>query len=152
MAIPRTDFIQRISKYCAEAERCTHDVKVKLISWEISSDEADIIIEKLRKENFLDDERYTKSYVSEKWNLDHWGRIKIENNLIQKQIPEGIIRYTLSTIDEDEYKIYLEDLLKQKLREVRSDNFMDDARRVHMYAVSKGFENELVKQWLENQE
>ncbi len=152
MTIPKTDFIQRISKYCAEAERCTYDVKAKLISYEIPPGETEIIIEKLRKENFLNDERYTKSYVSEKWNLDHWGRMKIENSLIQKQIPEDIIRQSLSTIDEDEYKIYLEDLLKQKLREVRSGNFMDDARRVHMYAVSKGFEEELVREWLENQE
>ncbi|MDQ3017641.1 MAG: RecX family transcriptional regulator, partial [Bacteroidota bacterium] len=113
---------------------------------------AEIIIDKLRKEKFVDDARYAKSYVSEKWNLDHWGRIKIENNLIQKQIPEDVIRQSLSDIDEDDYKIFMEDLLKNKLKEVRSDNFMDDARRVHMYAVSKGFEEELVREWLENQE
>lgn len=151
MSIPRTDFFQRISKYCAETEKCTHDVKAKLISWEIPPEEADIIIEKLRKENFLNDERYTKSYVSEKWNLDHWGRIKIENNLLQKNISERLISDALQSIDEEEYKIYLEDLLRNKLREVRSDNFMDDARRVHMYAVSKGFEEELVMEWLEDQ-
>lgn len=152
MTIPRTDFFQRISKYCAEAERCTHDVKAKLISWEIPPEEADIIMEKLRKENFLSDERYTKSYVSEKWNMDHWGRIKIENTLLQKQIQEDLIKSTLQNIDDEEYIRYLEELLRKKLKEVRSENFMDDARRVHMYAVSKGFEEELIREWLENQE
>lgn len=151
MSIPRTDFFQRISKYCAEAEKCTQDVKAKLISWEIHPDEADIIIEKLQKENFLNDQRYTKAYVSEKWNLDHWGRVKIENNLRQKNISDRLISEALQSIDEEEYKIYLEDLLRNKLREVRSDNFMDDARRVHMYAVSKGFEEEMVREWLEDQ-
>lgn len=148
MSSPKSDFYQRITKYCAEAERCSFDVRTKLISYGIAEDEIELILQKLRQENFLDDERYTRSYVSEKWNLDHWGRIKIKNSLLQKHLDESIIDDIISTIDDEEYKSYLEELLKSKWREVQSGVFADDARRVLMYAASKGFEEELITDWL----
>lgn len=149
MSTPRTDVLQRVMNYCAESERCTHDVLSKLVSWGVPLEESEIILTKLRTEKFLDDVRYTKSYVSEKWNTDHWGKIKIENSLLQKNISEEIIRHALSGIDDNEYIQVLHEMLRKKLREVSSENKPDDARRVMMYALSRGFEEELVMEWLE---
>jgi regulatory protein len=150
MTISRSDFQQRIMKYCAEAERCSQDVLARLISWGMSPEEADIILTKLRTDKFLDDERYARSYVTEKWNLDKWGRIKIENALRQKKINDDLIADTINTIDDNEYLEALHEILRNKAREVKSENPSDDARRVMMYAQSRGFEEELVEAWIEN--
>ncbi len=151
MTISRTDFLQRIMKYCAEAERSTHDVLTKLVSWGIPLDETEIILAKLRSEKFLDDNRYANSYVKEKWNLDRWGKIKITHALQQKNIDEKIIDDALNRIDDTDYLQGLHDMLRKKLREVKSDNMMEDARRVMMFAMSRGFEEELVKEGLERE-
>ena len=147
MTISNTSFLQRIMKYCAEAERSTHDVLTKLISWGIPMDETEIILTKLGTEKFLDDRRYAFSYVKEKWNLDHWGKIKIENSLHQKNIDEKIIMEALATIDNEEYVKELYILLEKKWKEVGSGNAPDDARRILMFALSRGFEEELIRDW-----
>ena len=148
MSDEKSTYLDRVMKYCAAAERCSHDVVTKLISWGINLEEAEIILTKLRKEKFLDDKRYTQSYVSEKWNLDLWGRIKIQNALQQKQVDEMIIADAIASIDEQDYLQKLHSMMRDKLREVKSGNSKDDARRVFMYATSKGFEEELVGDWI----
>ncbi|MEP6795677.1 MAG: regulatory protein RecX [Saprospiraceae bacterium] len=152
MSNPGNSILQRITKYCADAERSTHDALSKLISWGVPPDETEIILAKLRTEKFLDDQRFAKSYVTEKWNLDKWGRLKIENALQQKNIDPAIIHETLSIITEEEYLQGLNELLEKKYKEVKSNNPMDDARRIMMFALSRGFEEELIQEWLEKEE
>jgi regulatory protein len=148
MTISRSDFLQRIMKYCAEAERSTHDVLTKLVSWGIPLEETEIILAKLRAEKFLDDNRYANSYVTEKWNLDRWGKIKIAHALHQKNLDEKIIEEALNRIDFHDYVLGLHDMLRKKLKEVKSDDRMEDAKRVMMFAMSRGFEEELILEWL----
>lgn len=152
MSNPENSILQRITKYCADNERSTHDVLSKLISWGVPPDETEIILAKLRTEKFLDDKRYALSYVTEKWNLDKWGRLKIENALQQKNIDPAIIHETLSIITQEEYLQGLNELLEKKYKEVKSNNIMDDARRIMMFALSRGFEEELIQEWLEKEE
>ena len=149
MHSPGNSIFIRISKYCAEAERCTHDVLTKLISWGVPLEESDIIMARLRAEKFLDDKRFTQSYVSEKWNIDHWGKIKIENALLQKNIDPIIIQEALAIIDHEEYVEALNALLEKKYKEARNENSLEDARRLMMFALGRGYEEELIKEWLE---
>lgn len=150
MSTPRSEFQQRIMDYCAQAERCSHDVLAKLISWGISPEDAEIIMTKLETEKFLDNKRYARSYVTEKWNLDKWGRIKIEDALQKKKLDAQIITEAIHLIDDTEYMESLHELLRNKAREVKSENPHDDARRVMMYAQSKGYEPELIEAWIED--
>ncbi|MEO5906464.1 MAG: regulatory protein RecX [Saprospiraceae bacterium] len=138
-------------KYCSEAERSTHDVFTKLVSWAITPEEGEIIIQKLKKENFLNDERYANSYVREKWNLDHWGKVKIEHALKQKNIEDGFIQKSLSTIDNDDYQNQLYKVLQKKWNEVKSEKTDDSLRSLMMFGLNRGFEEELILEWIEKQ-
>jgi regulatory protein len=149
MTIPRDSFLQRIMKYCAEAERSTHDVLAKLISWAIPIEECEIILAKLRAEKFLDDRRFANSYVKEKWSLDKWGKIKITNALRQKNIDDELIHDALNTINEAAYSETLHELLEKKLRDTHQGSAPEMASRVMMFALSRGFEEELIREWLE---
>jgi regulatory protein len=145
------EVIKRISKYCAEAEKCTFDVIEKLKDWAVDSNDFDTILKKLRDENFLDDTRYANKFVAEKWTLDRWGRIKIENALLQKNMDENIIREAISEIDDKKYLEGLHDLLRTKYRDVKSGATDADIKRVVMFALSRGFEEELVTNWIEKE-
>ena len=144
----RGDLLRRSMEYCADAERSLHDVTQKLQSWGASHDEIESIINSLLAEKFLDESRYVKSYVSEKWNLDRWGKLKIENTLRQKNINDTIIQQALDTIDEFEYEQEMHEVLRKKYKEVKSENKADDARRIMMFAQSRGFEEERIQEWL----
>lgn len=146
-----TEIIKRITKYCAEAEKCTYDVTEKLKDWGVDPMDFEIILKRLRDENFLDDTRYANSYVAEKWSLDRWGKIKIENSLLQKNIDENIIREAIHEIDDKKYLEGLHELLRTKYRDVKTSSPDTDARRVMMFALSRGFEEELITEWLEKE-
>jgi regulatory protein len=150
MPIKRSDFPNRIKKYCAEAERSSFDVRKKLEEWKVPSEEIDDLLKMLEKEKFFDDNRFTKSYVSEKWNLDRWGKIKIQHALQQKNIDEHVIRKSLDDIDEKEYIKGLYEILRIKMREVKSSDLANDAKRTMMYALSKGYEEDLIRDWLDD--
>ena len=143
-----SEVIDRIKKYCAHAEKCSHDVQTKLAEWEVEENEIQSITTTLKAEGFLNDARYAKSYVSEKRNLDKWGRIKIENTLQQKHIEDSVISAAISEIDDSEYMHSLHEILLKKYREVKSEDAHSDAKRILMHASSKGYEEELVEEWL----
>ena len=143
--------LNRIMKYCAGAEKSTHDVLSRLQAWKVPTEDYDDIIKKLKDEKFLDDTRFAKSYVSDKWNLDRWGKIKIENALRQKDIDEATIHDALKNIDDQEYKNELHAILRKKWKEVKSPNEQDDAKRIMMYATSRGFEEDLIMEWINQQ-
>lgn len=143
--------LKRITKYCAGAEKSTHDVITKLTEWGVDEDEIEIILKKLRSEKFVDDTRYAKSYVSEKWDLDRWGKIKILNSLRQKNIDENIIETAMNQIDGNTYIEQLHELLRKKYKDIKSGDASVDAKRVMMFAMSRGFEEELISDWIESE-
>ena len=149
MSIPRTDYMQRIAKYCAEAEKCSYDVIAKLISWGIPKDEAEIILLNLRQNNLVNDQRYIVAYVNEHFR-SKWGKTKMLYALRQKQMPDDLIESTLDGISEEDYKEMIYTELADKLREIKSDTPVSDAKRIMFFAQSRGYEEEFVMPWLQD--
>ena len=62
----------------------------KLRKWGIATDAQERIIDKLIDYKYIDDERFTRSFVRDKIVFNKWGRRKIEQALWQKRIPQYI--------------------------------------------------------------
>lgn len=143
--------LKRILDYCAKAERCSHDVRRKLSAWQVEEEESESILHKLRSDKFLDDDRFIKSYVAEKWNLDQFGKEKIKNNLLQKGFSEASIHQALENIDDKQYREALEKILRQKENSLQEGDPATLARKLYAFGLAKGFEEELVLEWIEKQ-
>lgn len=150
MAKKEKNILQDIMQYCAKAEHCTQDVVTKLKTWEVNEIEIDTILEKLRLENFLNDARYAKAYINDKWKLDGWGKKKIRHQLFLKNIDEKFIEGPLASIDAEEYKAELNEQLLKKEREWTSLDQQQILTKLFNFAVSRGFEEELIMQWIHN--
>ena len=147
----KSETLKRITHYCATAERCTKDVIQKLVSWEVPEETYESILEILRLEKFLDDARYANSFVADKWKLDQWGRAKIRNGLFQKGISELLIQNAIDTIDQDTYVTGLENLLSKKRDTIRKDAPVNQMKKIISFGTSRGFEEELIWNWLEKE-
>ena len=65
--------LDKMGKYCAYQERCVKDVTDKLRSFDITQEAKDTIMAYLLDNRFVDNERFTRSFVRGKVNQSGWG-------------------------------------------------------------------------------
>lgn len=129
---------------CSKREYCISEVLAKLQSWgSVDADNARII-ELLKKENFINEERYTLGFVRDKFNFNKWGKIKIAAHLRVKNIPRELIKKALGTIDDKSYIKTLSNLLSIHRRSVKAKSQYDLKAKLLRYGLSKGFESSIL--------
>ena len=101
--ITETDALSRLAAYCSTAEHCRAEVTEKLQRWGISYDAIDRIINRLEQEKYIDEERFCRAFIHDKYRFAKWGKIKIGQALQLKKIPQRVSFQYLNEIDEDEY-------------------------------------------------
>lgn len=135
----------KMESWCAYQDRCTFEVEQKLISWNTSIENQAEIIEHLKKNRFLDDDRFVASFISGKFKIKRWGKLKIKYHLLQKRIDKQAIQTGLQTIDMDLYVETLKVLAQKKLLEKKAkEDIWAIKRRVCAYLASKGYESDLI--------
>lgn len=136
---------------CSRREFCSDDIRNKLQSWNIGDNDADEIIGILIKENFLNETRYARAFVRDKFTYNKWGKIKITAHLKIKKIPFDIIKKSLEYIDDEAYTKCLKELIASHKRTVKSKNQYDLKAKLLRYGLSKGFESSLLYDILNDQ-
>lgn len=139
----------RLQKICSQQEKCLFDINRKLMEWKISVNQAKSILEKLLDDNFVDELRYSKSFVRDKFRLNQWGRIKLEYALRQKIINEKIIQDALAEIDETTYHDLVVELLRKKSKILKDKDISMIKAKLIRFAQSKGFEYNVIRQALQ---
>ena len=126
---------------CSHREYCCDDIRNKLISWGVGSSDIEKIISVLIGENFINESRFATAFVKDKFTYNKWGKIKIASHLKMKNIPPGIIKAALDSIDHDEYLKLLIDLITVHRRKVKAKNQYELKAKLLRYGLSKGFES-----------
>lgn len=137
----------KIEAYCAYQDRCHFEVDQKLISWGLDQEDRDILAADLISNRFLDEERFAKSFVSGKFRIKKWGRIKIKMHLKQKRVTDYSIKQGFKEIDPEEYWETLVLLTKKKQKDLKtSDTIWQKRAKVTRFLSSKGFESDLIRE------
>ncbi len=136
--------LQKAANWCAYQERSQQEVRDKLYEWQMKPFEVEEIISSLISENFLNEERFAFAYVSGKFKIKKWGKIKIKQGLKSKRVPELIIKKALNSIDGDEYFETLQQLLEKKQQTEKEKNTIKRQFKLLNYLHSKGYEKDLI--------
>ena len=136
--------LYKLTSLCARAEYCQHDMLEKMRKWEVNSVDKAEIMEYLLREKYVDEERYARHFISDKLRFNKWGRRKVEQALYMKRIPESIYRPILDEQCDEDYEDILMPLLRNKLRTVKGKNSYDIRNKIIRFALSRGFETDLV--------
>ena len=116
------------------------DIKLKVIRAGLSSSAAERIADKLIDEGYVNEERYTRAFVHDKFVLNHWGRRKIGMALAQKGIRGNHVQEELRNIDDERYRNTLTELLQSKNKSLNVDNDQQRFQKLLAFAASRGFE------------
>lgn len=138
----------RMARLCSRSEQCSPDIKRKILTAGHADEEADEIIELLKNENFLNDERYVKAYVADKFRINKWGKIKMRYYLKGKGLPDEIVQPALDEIDDEKYKQVLLKILKDKAKSVKKKNRFEKMGQIIRFAQGRGFEPEMIHRYL----
>ena len=141
--------LSRAAALCSRSEHCESQVREKLRQWDLSEDESDRIIEYLYNEKYLDNERFARAFVSDKFRYNQWGRMKIRQALRFLRLPDDAIGQALQEIDDEEYASALRKIIDAKARSLRDDDPRQRQAKLVRHALSRGFEMDLVLRLVE---
>jgi regulatory protein len=136
--------LEKARKYCSYQERSQQEVRDKLYELGLHRNEVEQCIAQLVSENYLNEQRFAIAYAGGKFRIKQWGKIKIKLALKQKKVSDYCIRKALEEISNRDYKITLGKILSSKSKEVKEKNPLKKKYKVAQYAISRGFEPELV--------
>ncbi|MBI3883430.1 MAG: RecX family transcriptional regulator [Sphingobacteriales bacterium] len=138
---------QKARHYCAYQERCHSEVKEKLYNLGLHKNEIEELISYLIEEDYLNEERFAKTFAGGRFRIKEWGRVKIKYELKQKQVSEYCIKKALKEIDPKEYLKTLQKLADQKLSTLKTEkNIFIKRKKLQAFLLQKGFENEIIKE------
>jgi regulatory protein len=140
--------LQKLKHYCGYQERSHGEVRQKLYDLGVWKKDHDEIIATLIEENYLNEERFAMAFVSGKFRMKQWGRVKIKYELKQKQVSEYSIKKALKEIDEDDYMIMLKKLADDKYGALKDEQYLARKKKTMDYLMQKGYEPGLIQKVL----
>ena len=144
--VSKEEALAKMQRYCAYQERCHEEVRSKLLNMGVYSDWREEIIVQLIEENFLNEERFARSFARGKFRIKQWGRNRIQQKLKKRKISDYCVRKAMEEIEEADYRSTLETALVKKNISLDEEDAYQRKAKLARYAVSRGFESELAWQ------
>ena len=142
---------KKLADYCVYQDRSHYEVEQKLKELRtLNEDERGEILIWLIQNNFLNEERFSKSYARGKFYQKKWGKIKIMQGLKQKRIPTNLIDKGIEEINEEDYKSTLMELTEKKWNILRESEVYLKKKKIYNYLLQKGYEYNLINEILKN--
>ena len=140
----------KMQSWCAYQERAQQDARDKLYELGMWPEAVENIIAQLIQDNFLNEERFACSFARGKFTIKKWGRIKIKQELKQKRVGDYCLKKAMKEIDENEYIETLKKIMESKRKLIKEPNKIKLQYKLMNYALSKGYEKDLVFDVLNN--
>lgn len=146
-SISYDEALMKAASLCSTTECSAMEIRRKLARRKAGCDDIDKIVDWLIDNNFIDDERFARAFVNDKYKLSLWGRRRILNSLkYDHGIPADIAQEALSDIDDATYRENLCILLQTKYRQLKESGKDEKAQKASLFrlGVSRGYESAMV--------
>ena len=107
-------------------------------------------IERLIKNNFLNDEIFTKAFIKDKLNFTSMGKYKIINELSKLKVDNEIINKYIEEIDDDIWYDRIDKLTNKYLKSKKTGDSKKLKNKLYIYLVNLGYDKHLVINSLNN--
>jgi regulatory protein len=138
------NILREISSYCTFRERCTKEVRDKLLQLKVKPEEVAEYLKIMQQENFLNEHRFAHAYVNDKFRFNHWGKVKIRQQLKTFQIEDELIETALNSIDAEDYNQTISRIIERFLPKTKGLHAYQKQQKILKHCYGKGFEPEVV--------
>ncbi|WP_010135084.1 regulatory protein RecX [Ochrovirga pacifica] len=133
-----------LENYCVYQDRCHKEVEEKLVKMNMIPQAQEVILLHLMEHNFLNEERFSKSFARGKFRIKKYGKVRIVQELKYRGISEYNIKSALKEISSEEYTNTLNELSHQKWAQTKEPNFYKKKKKVVDFLIRKGYEYHLI--------
>ena len=137
---------RKLADYCVYQDRCHQEVEQKMREYVLIPEAKDEILLYLMQENYLNEERFTRSYIRGKFYMKSWGKNKIKNHLKFKGISSKLIDSCWDEIDDNDYQKTLERVWEKYYATLKGLKEYQKNMKTTKYLMTRGFEySEILK-------
>lgn len=116
----------------------------KFYHYKLTSTEKEQLLIYLIENNFINEERFAKSFVRGKHNYKNWGRNRIIQELKFRNISSKLIEIALLEINNDEYLIRFNSIAEKHWLQIKERKGQKKNKKFVDYLLRKGYENALI--------
>ena len=133
-----------LENYCAYQERCHKEVNNKLRNMRMIPEAVDLVVVHLIEHDFLNETRFSKSYVRGKFRVKKWGRKRLEMELKKREISKFNIQEAFKEISDVEYLNTFHALAEKRAENIKESNVYKKRKKLADYLLYRGWESHLV--------
>jgi len=142
--------ISRLKRFCAYRERCSREIRQKMLLLGVPADDVARIIGLLQQEGFINEDRYAQLFVGGYFRQKNWGRNKIIAALRMKGIQEAAIRKGLLEIDPEQYRQVLQKITNKLWKQYAREPIEKRKLATRAALIRKGFESDPIRRAIQN--
>ena len=133
-----------LSNKCSKKEISSREAIKACSKFVLKIAEKNKLINELKKQNFINHERFSKAFVHDRFNFYRWGKTKIIHHLKQKGIEEVFIRKAVESLNTESYYKVIKDEAQKKYKLMNAPVDFTSKQKLMKFLYQKGFESELV--------
>ncbi len=141
---------RKLERYCVYQDRCHKEIETKLKEFVLIEEARNQIILHLLEHNFLNEERFSKSFARGKFKIKNWGKQRIIRELKFRDISEYNIKTALKEIDEQEYLSTIYTIADKRNTFINEPDFYKRKKKLIDFLIRKGYEFELIFETVKN--
>ncbi|MEN8125308.1 MAG: regulatory protein RecX [Bacteroidota bacterium] len=135
---------RKLEKFCIYQDRCHQEIGIKLYGMNMIPEAREVIILHLMEHDFLNEERFAKSFARGKFRIKKWGKQRIIRELKQRNISAYNIKEALKEIDYEEYLNTLREITLKKFDSISENNLFKKEKKIKDFLFRKGYETNLI--------
>lgn len=135
---------KKLEHYCAYQERCHQEVRQKLKMMNMIPEVIDLIIVHLLEHNYLNETRFSQTFVSGKFRIKKWGRRRLILELKKREVSQFNVNQALKEISEEEYLSVFHALAEKRADSILESNPLKKKKKLTDYLLYRGWESHLV--------
>lgn len=139
--------LSKATATCSATECSAAEIQRKLTKLGVERSDIEKIIDWLVNNNFIDEYRFARAFVNDKYKLGFWGRRKIVSSLkFDHHISQPAIESAISDIDTDVYLENLNALLTSKFRSINKSSKDINKKKASLFraGLTRGYEASLI--------
>lgn len=143
---------QKLEYYCSYQERCHQEVIQKCYDLGLNTTETDTVVVYLLQNNFLNEERFARSFTRGKHRIKQWGKNRIIAELQLRRISSPNIKFALTEISDEDYEATFNHLAEKHWNSLTERKGPKRNKKFCDYLLRRGWESSLVYEKLKELE